>query len=113
MTMNCGSCGRTLTTGARQCVYCGSKLGPGGTAVDGPRELEPPRSSRSGSGWLRRIVIVLVLIGAAVVSFSVPLFPCKSCAPGTGQTPAACPGCLGKGKLTPVRYFTGGFETKP
>ena len=94
-------------------MYCGSGLGQGGTAVRAPRDVQAPRSAGSGGAWVRRIVIVLVLLGIAGVAFSVPLLPCKTCAPGTGQKPAACLGCLGKGKLTPVRYLTGGSETNP
>ena len=94
-------------------MYCGSELGQGGTAVRAPRDVQAPRSAGSGGVWVRRIVIVLVLLGIAGVAFSVPLVPCKTCAPGTEQKPAACPGCLGRGKLTPVRYLTGGYETNP
>ena len=94
-------------------MYCGSELGPGGTAVGKPRDVKAPRSAGSGGGWVRRIVIVLVLLGIAGVAFTVPLIPCKTCALETEQTPAACPGCLGRGKLTPVRYLTGGYETNP
>lgn len=78
-----------------------------------PMEARTGGPVRTGGGWGRRLAIVLVLMGAAAFAFSVPLFPCKTCAAGAARSSATCLDCLGSGRLTTVRFITRQLGSDP
>jgi uncharacterized membrane protein YvbJ len=61
----CPSCGRTLATGARTCVYCAQ-----GNTYQRRQELKVPAGTlpkrRRGIPWGKILIVLLILVGVAV-----------------------------------------------